>query len=122
MSVKSWHSNPQAVEIDRGLARAGAAKRLDPLVTHPHMANRTSTSLGAPPTGAPPDASAPLPTDVEKQHGSKTLPIPKCNPGTPSRPDRGYGSIFDPDNANKVVGEAILSGSTRLPDSTSENT
>jgi hypothetical protein len=48
----------------------------------------------------------------------KRLPIPAVNPGTPSRPDRG---VYDPDRANKVIGEAILSGSTRLPDSVCED-
>lgn len=120
MAKQSWHDNPGGIEVARGIARDGSLKKLDPPgVIHPSMANRTSTSLGAPPTGAPPDASSPLPTDVEKQHGSKTLPIPRCHPGTPSRAER---STYDPDSANKVVGEAILSGSTRLPDSTSENT
>lgn len=118
MAKSSWHDNPGEIETDKGLARTGAAKRLDPLVIHPHMASRTNTTLGAPPTGAPPDASSPLPTDPERQHGGKTLPMPKCHPGTPSRPERG---TFDPGRANLVIGEAILSGSTRLPDATTEN-
>jgi len=119
MAKQSWHSDPERIEIDLGLARTGSPKRLDPLVTHPHMASRTNTSLGAPTTGAPPDASSPLPTDFEKQHGSKTLPVPRCHPATSSRAERGQ---FDPNSANRVVSDAILSGSTRLPDNTSENT
>ncbi len=58
------------------IARAGAAKKLDPLKIHPDHASRTTTTLGGPTQGNPPDASSPLPTDHEKQHGSKTLPIP----------------------------------------------
>ncbi len=126
MSVKSWHSNPQAVEIDKGMARVG--KRLDPLVIHDDHAMRArlrTPSIGGPPTGAPLDASSPLPTDSVKQHGMKTFPVPKCHPATPSRPSRGpeksIGSTYDPASANKVVGGAILSGSTKLPESTDEN-
>ena len=58
MSAGSWHDKPADVEIDKGMARTGAAKRLDPLMIHPGHASRTNTSIGAPPTGAPPDASS----------------------------------------------------------------
>ncbi len=80
MAAGSWHDKPQDVEIDKGMARTGAAKRLDPLVIHEDHAMRArlrTPSIGGPPTGAPPDASSPLPTDPEKQHGSKTLPVPR---------------------------------------------
>ncbi len=128
MGAGSWHGKPQEIEIDLGLARKGAPKRLDPLVIHDDHAMRARLrppSIGGPPTGAPPDASSPLPTDSEKQHGMKTLPVPKCHPGTPSRPWRGpegsVGSTYDPASANKVVEAAILSGSTKLPDRTTES-
>lgn len=119
MAKQSWHDNPErGIEIEKGMARTGSPKRLDPLRIHPGHSSRTNTTLGAPPTGTPLDASSPLPTDPEKQHGSKTLPVPACHPGTPSRRQRGR---FDPQMANRVAGEAILSGSTKLPEATEEN-
>ncbi len=121
MAAGSWHDKPQDVEIDKGMARTGAAKRLDPLVIHDDHAMRArlrTPSIGGPPTGAPPDASSPLPTDPETQHGSKTLPVPRQHWGTP---DQKLGAKYDPASAFKVVGDAILSGSTKLPDRTTEN-
>lgn len=118
MAKQTWHSDPTRVETEWGLARSGAPKKLDPLTIHPHMASRTNTTLGAPPTGAPPDASSPLPTDPEKQHGGKTLPIPACHSGTPS--GRPNGAIYDPQRADLVIGEAHLSGATKLPAETTE--
>ena len=54
---------------------------------------RSNTRIGAPPTGAPPDASSsPLPTDDEKQHGMKTLPNSEMPFGNAERPERGFGS------------------------------
>ncbi len=130
MAVQSWHDKPQDIEIDQGMARKGAPKKLDPLVIHDDHAMRArlrTPSIGAPPTGgAPPDASSPLPTDPEKQHGSKRLPIPALHPSMASErrsgPEGSIGAKYDPASANRVVGQAILSGSTRLPDSTSEET
>jgi hypothetical protein len=103
MAKQSWHDKPTDIETDAGMARTGSPKRLDPLVLHPAHASRTSTSLGAPPTGASSDASSPLPTDFEKQHGSKTLPIPAQHPGMKAS---GDGSKYDPALADAVMGGA----------------
>ncbi len=122
MAISSWHGKPAEIEIDRGLAReTKSRKNLSPPPIHSSMSERTDTSIGAPPRGTPPDASSssPLPTAPERQHGAKVLPVPKCHDGTPSRPDRGQ---YDPGSAFKVVGEAVLSGSSRLPESTTEET
>jgi len=119
MAKQSWHDQPFDLGVAKGSARDGAPKRLTPLVTHPSMKDRTSTTLGAPPTGELSDASSALPTDPIRQHSSKKLPVPKCHPGTPSRDQRGQ---FDPKMATDVFGDAVLSGSTRLPESTSEET
>ena len=48
----------------------------------------------------------------------KTLPVPKQHSGTP---DQKLGAKYDPASAFKVIGDAILSGSTKLPDRTTEN-
>ncbi len=104
MAKQSWHSDPQRVETDAGMARTGAPKKLDPLRIHPGHASRTNTTVGAPPTGAAPDASSPLPTDVEKQHGSKTLPIPACHSHMVSDSARGS---YRPDLADKVMADAV---------------
>jgi hypothetical protein len=44
-----------------------------------------------------------LPTDPAVQHGSKKLPVPACNTGTPSRPERGN---YKPAIADALTGEA----------------
>ncbi len=59
------------------------------------------------------------PTDPAKQHGSKSLPVPGVAWGNKSDPERGS---YDPSSANKVIGEAIVSGSTKLPAGTTEST
>ncbi len=90
--------------------RAGAAKKLDPLKTHDGMASMTrGDTLGGPTQGDPPDASSPLPTDHEKQHASKTFPIPAKHPAMKSclRNDGSMGSAFDPTMADKVMGDAV---------------
>ncbi len=114
MATKSWHNNRErGIEVERGLARTGSPKRLDPLRIHPGMASRTSTTLGAPPTGASPDASSPLPTDPETQHGSKKFAVPAVNPGTPSKPQRG---TYNPALADAVTGEAHRGPADFAPD------
>jgi hypothetical protein len=47
----------------------------------------------------------------------KRVPIPAQHPGTP---DQKLGAKYDPDCANRVIGEAKFSGSTRLPGEVSE--
>ena len=69
--------------------------------------------------GTGPDASSPNPLDPEPQvkllhRQPGTL---KANPGTPID---GDGDGLDEDIGGKVIGEAILSGSTAFPASTSE--
>ncbi len=58
-----------------------------------------------------------LPTDPAKQHGSKMVPVPGVTRGMKSDPERGH---YDPGMAHRVVGEAVASGSTKLPSATSE--
>ena len=58
-----------------------------------------------------------LPTDPPVV--AKRLPIPAVTWGNKPDPERSH---YEPENANKVVGEAIVSGSTRLPGATSEGT
>ena len=123
MAVQSWHNKPQDITHVNGrdIARqSSAAKAGDgPPKIHPTMAERTNTSVGAPPRdNSPPDASNPLPTDHEKQHGMKTFPVPACHTGTPSRAARG---IYDPANGGKVIDQATISGSTRLPAAVQED-
>ena len=115
MSVKSWHDTPAEIEIDKGLAReTKSRKNLSPPPIHSGMHSATrGVGLGAPPSGLPADTSE-LPTDPQRQHAMKKFPVPKVHPAMSDRPE---GSTYDPDSAFKVVGEAILSGSTRLPDS-----
>lgn len=113
----TWHNRPAEVEIDRGLAReTKSRKNLDPPPLHSAMSNRTSTELGAPPRGLPLDTSE-LPTDPQRQHAMKLFPIPKLHPSMSDRPE---GASFDPGSAFKVVADAILSGSSKIPDSTTE--
>jgi hypothetical protein len=86
---------------------------------HPGFTDRTDTTIGAPPRdNNPPDASSPLPTDHEKQHGNKTFPAPGITYGMTSRDDRGS---YDPTMAHKVMSEAVVSGSTQLPAKNKEN-
>ena len=69
--------------------------------------------------GSGPDASSPNPLDPEPL--AKMLhrqpQVLKANPGTPVD---GDGDGLDQDIGGKVIGEAILSGSTALPASPTE--
>lgn len=111
---------------DKGLARAStvAKRSMDSVPIHSAMQNRTSSTVGAPPTGAPPDASSPLPTDPTKQHGSKSFPIPGITRGMKSNPQRGF---YDPASSDQVMGEALVDvtdhtrlGKKTLPQQTEE--
>jgi hypothetical protein len=124
MATNSWHTSrdiDHEKTQDFGLARAGGRRKTasDPVpVTH-GMHERTNTSVGAPPRdNNPPDASSPLPTDPEKQHGSKTFPVPACHPHMRSDPQRGS---YDLALGDKVIGQAIISGSTKLPAAVKED-
>lgn len=125
MAVQSWHrQSSRDIEhektADLGIARAGSRPKTasDPCPIHPGMGERTNSSIGAPPRNAnSPDASSPLPTNPEKQHGSKTFPIPGITRGMSTRPGRGE---YDPGSAGKVIGQAIVSGSTKFPEAASE--
>lgn len=111
------HENSQ----DGGLARRStvAKRSSDPVAITHGMHERTNTSIGAPPRdNSPPDASSPLPTDPEKQHGSKTLPVPALHSAFKSDPERGS---YDPGSSGKVIGQAIVSGSSELPSSVQED-
>jgi hypothetical protein len=120
MAVNSWHTRTSR-DIDHektqdlGLARAGGRRKTasDPVALTHGVHERTNTSIGAPPRdNNPPDASSPLPTDPEKQHGSKTFPVPALHSAFKSDHKRGS---YDPGLAGRMTGEAIISGSTKLP-------
>lgn len=97
------HLNSQ----DKGLARRSsvAKKSGSAPQIHPGMASRTNTTLGAPPTGAPPDASSPMVTDPSRM--GKAFPIPAVTYGTPARVAKRH----DPGLA-----AAILNECKRSPD------
>jgi hypothetical protein len=105
----------------KGLARQSSRPKTSstPALIHPHMANRTDTSIGAPPRdNNPPDASSPSPLDPARQ--GKELPIPKVTWGMV-----GY---HDPASAERVMSEATRSPDdyarnlhTALPSGVSEN-
>jgi hypothetical protein len=122
MSIKTSRDYEHEGSQDGGLARASSraktSSRECPI--HPNIAGRTTTSLGAPPTGAPPDASSPLPTDPERQHGSKSVLIPAVS--------WGMSGHHDPNRAFAVMGEATRSpddhtrlGKSALPSSVKED-
>jgi hypothetical protein len=123
MAANSWHTSrdiDHEKTQDLGLARASGRRKTasDPVAITHGMHERTNTSIGAPPRdNNPPDASSALPTDPEKQHGSKTFPVPACHSQMKSDPLRGS---YDPGLAGRVTGQAIISGSTKLPASTTE--
>jgi hypothetical protein len=96
------HLQSQDKDIARKSSRPKA--QINPPPIHPGMASRTRGTLGGPPNpNYGPDASSPLPTDPEKQHGSKRFPIPACHSASKSDPERG---TYDPSMADKVMGEA----------------
>ncbi len=103
-----------------GLGREGGKPKGYPIHVHGGQTHRDGGTVN---TGISRTASASalqggkLPTNPPVV--AKRLPIPRPNSGTPSRAERG---VFDPNRANKVMSEAVLSGSTKLPDSTSEST
>jgi hypothetical protein len=97
------HQNSRSLGIAR---RSSRAKPDGASSTHPQMASRTNTTLGAPPRGTPLDASSPSPTAPEKQQGDKTLPVPAVTFGMKSDPQRGS---YDPSFAEHIMGEATRS-------------
>lgn len=115
MATKTSRDYEHEASQDGGLARRStvAKRSSDPVAITHGMHERTNTSIGAPPrNNNPPDASSPLPTDPEKQHGDKRLPIPPLHSAFKSDPQRGS---YDPASSGKVTGEAIISGSSKLP-------
>ena len=88
---------------DKDLARrSSVAKRGEGAAPiHPSMRDRVTTALGAPPNGAPPDASSPLPTDPSRQ--GKVFPVPAVAQGCKSDPQRGR---YDPALAHAIFDEA----------------
>lgn len=130
MAIESWHNKPRTSrEIehekarDTGLARAGGcAKNLAPPVLHPGFASRTDTSIGAPPTGAPPDASAPNPLDPTR---TKQFEIPEASWDMKG----GDGQTVDKTAAHRIVSEAPRGAAdfaknlhTKLPEGVTEET
>ena len=114
-----------AASQGKGLAReSSAAKRAwGPQRVHPSMENRTSTDIGAPSTGAPPDASAPNPLDPTR---TKQYPIPEAS----WQMKDGDGRGIDPAAGHKVMDQAVSGNHpdfakslhTRLPDAVTEET
>ncbi len=65
------------------------------------------------------DASSANPLDLmTSSQAGKRLPVPAINSATPSRAQRG---AEDGGLAGRVMGEAVVSGSTKLPASVKEN-
>lgn len=60
-----------------------------------------------------------LPTDPDVQHRGKRFAPVAPHPDTPPRKDR---ATYDPSAAGRVIGSSIVSGSTKLPEATSEET
>lgn len=111
---------PRVDQTSGDMARGGAAK--SPQTSFKDtwgMKDMTTLSAGPANPGSGPDASSPNPLGPEPL--AKTLRrqplVLKANPGTPID---GDGDGLDPDIGGKVIGEAILSGSTALPSSPSE--
>jgi hypothetical protein len=117
MAVQSWHNKPRDIAHVNGpdIARAGGRPKADgPAPLHPGFQSRTDTTLGAPPRdNNPPDASSPLSTDPEKQHGSKAFPKPAIHSSMTATPHT--------DGGEQVLAGAVLSGSTKLPATVSED-
>lgn len=110
---------------DGGLARKSSVpKKSDtPSPIHPSMRDRVTTSLGAPPTGNPPDASSPLVTDPSRR--GKIFPVPEITLGCKADPERAH---YDPALAHAIMNEAKRAPDdfardlhTVLPDRVEEN-
>jgi len=88
--------------LGKGLARQSSRAKTSGAVSpiHPGFADRTDTSLGAPPRGQAPDASGPSPLDPTR---TKSYPIPKITYGHKSDSERGF---YDPGMADRVMGDA----------------
>lgn len=115
------HLQSQDTDIARRSSVPKRAEGAAPI--HPSMRDRVTTSLGAPPTGAPPDASSPLPTDPSLS--GKVFPVPAVTHGCKSDPERGS---YDPSLAHEVMTNAYRSPDdfardlhTVLPDTVDEN-
>ncbi|MGD0332983.1 MAG: hypothetical protein ABSA90_06965 [Xanthobacteraceae bacterium] len=126
-NLRVHHTHDRKFETDasmgKGLARESHAhKGARPVGVHNGMSHRDGGTLN---TGISRTASAAALAGYRDPTAppavAKRLPIPACNPSTPSRPDRGYGSIFNPDSGPKVMRQAVLSGSTKLPDEVCED-
>lgn len=116
--------DPPMVEQTHYDARSGAPKKAQTAFpvkwTMRDMNKESGVTAGLAPGETGPDASSPNPLDPETpaQRG-KTLKR-QPSPLKPSWGMRGgMGQTVDPDIAGKVLGEAILSGATKLPSVTS---
>jgi hypothetical protein len=105
------HIQSQSLDVARKSSRSkpeGAAP------IHSGFTNRTNTSVGAPPTGTPPDASSPLPTDPTIQG--------KHRPNLMVHPSMTRQQVADATfNGEGVLKEAVHSGSTKLPATVKES-
>jgi hypothetical protein len=98
---------------DKDIARKSSRAKVHANPIRPGMSSATRGTFGGPTQGNPPDASSPLPTDHEKQHGSKRFPIPACHPA--SKSDDVERGTYDPTRADKVMGEAATSADDFAP-------
>jgi hypothetical protein len=100
-----------------GIARSGGKAKGYPVKVHAGMTDQQVAQAGT--KHLITDAVVDPGTSLNLKDGmGKRTPIPACHPGTPSRDQRGK---YDPNMANRVIGEATFSGSTRLPGEVSEN-
>lgn len=114
------HSDSQGKGLARESSRPKTSSR--PVAIHPGMSNRTNTTLGAPPVGAPPDASSPNPLDPTRE--GKEFPIPKASWGMKG----GDGQDVERSMAHRVMAASTTSSDdfakslhTTLPEATEED-
>lgn len=111
--------DPAMQDQTRYNARDGAAKHVQTsFATHPGMSDQ-SRAMGVSPAnpGSGPDASGPNPLDPSTRGRAETGPL-KASWDMKD----GHGKGVDNSIGGKVIGEAIVSGSARLPSDESYST
>lgn len=113
-SIPVTHVNGPDVRV------GGRPKNLAPPVVHDGMSHIEGGAFNA---GVSKTESASalqgfwLPTDPEVQHRGKQFAPVAPHPDTPPRKDR---ATYDPSAGGRVIGAAVISGSTKLPEATEE--